>query len=73
MMGVRDVVAELIGAAHQEWAGISILETTRFEPELAASVPRAIAAAKRRCEALVTAARTLDPKVDCSQLPGAAS
>lgn len=73
MMSAREIVAELIGAAHQEWAGLAILETTRFEPELAASVPRAIAAAKRRCEALVTAARTLDPSVDCSQLPGATS
>lgn len=66
MMSDREIVAELAAAAHQEWAGIAILQTTHFEPELRALAPRAVAAAQRRVEALVAAARRIDPSVDLS-------
>ncbi len=35
-MHLADIIAELEGAAQQEAAGIHVLETTRFEPELGA-------------------------------------
>ncbi|PZR94149.1 MAG: hypothetical protein DI537_08655 [Stutzerimonas stutzeri] len=58
-MELRDVIAELEGAAQQEAAGIAILETTHFEPELGLTAERCLAAAKRRAEGLCEAARLL--------------
>ncbi|TCR69711.1 hypothetical protein [Bosea sp. BK604] len=69
MMNLREIVAEIEGAAQQEAAGIAILETTRFEPELARTVPYALAAAKRRAEALAMAAQLLRHPI-CAGLPG---
>jgi hypothetical protein len=69
MMSLRDIVNELIAAAHQEWAGIAIMETHRFGPELDALAPRCIAAARKRMDAMIAAARALDPKADLTGLP----
>ncbi|AZO77737.1 MULTISPECIES: hypothetical protein [unclassified Bosea (in: a-proteobacteria)] len=54
-MNLSAIIAELEGAAQQEAAGIHILETTRFEPELDAIAGAALTAAKRRAEALSSA------------------
>lgn len=58
-MKLHDIIAELEGAAQQEAAGIHVLETTRFEPELGAVAGNCLAAAKRRAEALAEAAKLL--------------
>lgn len=58
-MKLHDIIAELEGAAQQEAAGIHVLETTRFEPELGAVAERTIASARERAEALAQAARRL--------------
>lgn len=68
-MSLREIVAELIAGAHQEWAGIAIMETYRFGPELDTLAPRCIEAARRRMEALIAAAIVLDPKADLAGLP----
>lgn len=58
-MTIPEIIRELEAAAQQEAAGIHALETTHFEPELARIAPSCIAAARRRAEALVTAAQWL--------------
>lgn len=58
-MKLSDIIAELEGAAQQEAAGIHVLETTRFEPELDRVAVHCLAAAKRRAEALAEAASLL--------------
>lgn len=59
MMDLSAIIAEVEGAALQEAAGIAILETTRFEPELGTTAERCLAAAKRRASGLAEAARLL--------------
>lgn len=58
-MNLSAIIAELEGAAQQEAAGIAILETTRFEPELGLTAERCLASARERAEALATAATLL--------------
>lgn len=58
-MDLPAIIAEVEGAAQQEAAGIAILETTHFEPELGLTVERCLAAAKRRAEGLGRAAELL--------------
>ncbi|MBX9875011.1 MAG: hypothetical protein K2X84_09150 [Beijerinckiaceae bacterium] len=58
-MNIREIIAELEGAAQQEAAGIHVLETTRFEPELGAVAGNCLAASRRRAEALAQAASRL--------------
>lgn len=58
-MHLAAIIAELEGAAQQEAAGIHVLETTRFEPELGAVADRCLASARERAEALAQAARRL--------------
>ena len=58
-MDLSAIIAEVEGAAQQEAAGIAILETTHFEPELGLTAERCLAAAKRRAEGLSEAARLL--------------
>lgn len=59
MMGLREIIAELEGAACWEAVGINALETTHFEPELDARAQESILAAKRRAQALNEAVRLL--------------
>ncbi len=59
-MELREIIRELEAAAQQEAAGIHVLETTHFEPELARIAPSCVAAAKRRAEALAAAAKLLE-------------
>ena len=59
MLELRDIITELEGAAAQEAAGIHVLETTRFEPELGAVAGSCLAASRRRAEALTQAAKRL--------------
>lgn len=58
-MQLAAIIAELEGAAWQEAAGICVLETTRFEPELGITADSVLAASRRRAEALNQAARRL--------------
>lgn len=58
-MNLLSIIAELEGAAQQEAAGIAILETTHFEPELGLTAERCLASARERAEALALAAATL--------------
>lgn len=58
-MDLAAIIAEVEGAAQQEAAGIAILETTHFEPELGLTAERCLASAKRRAEGLAAAARLL--------------
>lgn len=69
MLALREIVAEIEAAAQQEAAGIAILETTRFDPELDRVAMRCLPAAKRRAEALAAAARLLSHPVVAS-FPG---
>lgn len=68
-MEIAAVIAEVEGAAQQEAAGIAILETTHFEPELGLTAERCLAAAKRRAEGLAEAARLL--RISAVLTPGA--
>lgn len=58
-MQLAQIIAELEGAAQQEAAGIHVLETTLFEPELGLVADRCIATARARADALAQAARRL--------------
>ncbi|MGY6246219.1 hypothetical protein ACXIUS_01560 [Bosea thiooxidans] len=58
-MHLAAIIAELEGAAQQEAAGIHVLETTRFEPELGAVATSCLDASRRRAEALAQAAKRL--------------
>ena len=58
-MDLPAIIAEVEGAAQQEAAGIAILETTNFEPELGLTAERCLVAAKRRAEGLTYAAELL--------------
>lgn len=58
-MDLTAIIAEVEGAAQQEAAGIAILETTHFEPELGLTAERCLASARERAEALVLAAALL--------------
>lgn len=58
-MHLTAIIAELEGAAQQEAAGIHVLETTRFEPELGAVAHSCLDASRRRAEALTQAAKRL--------------
>ena len=59
MMELREIIAEVEAAANQEAAGISLLETMPFEPELGRIAGSCLAAARKRAEALALAARLL--------------
>lgn len=62
MMSAREIVAELEAAARQEADSIAVLETTHWErvaPDLLPGSMACLAAAQRRRDALVAAARTL--------------
>lgn len=58
-MQLAQIISELEGAAQQEAAGIHVLETTRFEPELGLVAERCIATARERADALAQAAHRL--------------
>lgn len=67
-MQLAQIIAELEGAAQQEAAGIHVLETTRFEPELGLVAGNCLAAARRRAEALASAAQLLRDESETSDL-----
>lgn len=67
-MDLSAVIAEVEGAAQQEAAGIAILETTHFEPELGLTAERCLVAAKRRAEGLAEAVRLLRKQSDMDAL-----
>lgn len=69
MLSLREIIAELEGAAQQEAAGIHVLETTRFEPELGGIAGSCLGAARRRAEALAQAAKLLSQPI-VAEFPG---
>ncbi|WP_336810913.1 hypothetical protein [Bosea sp. MMO-172] len=69
-MHLAAIIAELEGAAQQEAAGIHVLETTRFEPELGLVAERCIASARERADALAQAARRLRVLLQGDLAPG---
>lgn len=76
MMSAREIVAELETAARQEADNIVVLETTHWErvaPDLLPGSMACLAAAQRRRDALVEAARLLrhqDLVERCSKAAG---
>ncbi|KFC63997.1 hypothetical protein FG93_05507 [Bosea sp. LC85] len=58
-MTLKEIIAELTGLAGEQAGAAHILETTRFEPELDALTPGAIADARRKAQACAEAIKLL--------------